>query len=168
MAHNAKNAARSRPVTIRAARADFDQCAMHLSFTGGATAEQERDVMSGETLSATLNSRSASEENGSARQLLPALDERGAARPKSTPPTWTSSSTRTSSCKRPRLARRARAQPRRGLADGVDGRSLARSRFRGAERAQPAEGDARGRALCRSRSPRRSLARATRAPPTND
>ncbi len=57
MAHNAKNTARSRPVTIRAARAAFDQLRLHLSFTGGATAEQERDVMSGETLSATLNSR---------------------------------------------------------------------------------------------------------------
>ncbi len=57
LAHNAKNAARSRPVTIRAARAAFDQLRMHLSFTGGATAEQERDVMSGEQLSATLSAQ---------------------------------------------------------------------------------------------------------------
>ncbi|HJU54338.1 MAG TPA: LPS export ABC transporter periplasmic protein LptC, partial [Pyrinomonadaceae bacterium] len=57
LAHNAKNAARSRPITIRAGRAAFDQLRMHLSFTGGATAEQERDVMSGEQLSATLSAQ---------------------------------------------------------------------------------------------------------------
>jgi LPS export ABC transporter protein LptC len=54
-AHAAKTGPRSRPVTIRAARGQFDQASMHLSFTGGAIAEQERDVMSGEQLSATLN-----------------------------------------------------------------------------------------------------------------
>lgn len=48
---------RGQPVTIRAARAAFDQAALHLLFTGGATAEQGQDVMSGETLSATLNER---------------------------------------------------------------------------------------------------------------
>lgn len=48
---------RTRPVLIRAGRAVFDQLRMHLSFMGGATAEQERDVMSGETLSATLNAQ---------------------------------------------------------------------------------------------------------------
>ncbi|HYG79958.1 MAG TPA: LPS export ABC transporter periplasmic protein LptC, partial [Pyrinomonadaceae bacterium] len=57
LAHGAKNAARSRPVTIRAARAAFDQLRNHLSFTGGATAEQERDVMSGEHLAATLSNQ---------------------------------------------------------------------------------------------------------------
>jgi LPS export ABC transporter protein LptC len=51
----AKQSARSRPVTIRAARGTFDNASMHLNFTGGAIAEQERDVMSGEQLSATLN-----------------------------------------------------------------------------------------------------------------
>lgn len=51
----AKPNPRSRPVTIRSARAQFDNASMHLSFTGGAIAEQERDVMSGEQLSATLN-----------------------------------------------------------------------------------------------------------------
>jgi LPS export ABC transporter protein LptC len=51
----AKPSARARPVTIRSAQASFDQASLHLSFTGGATAEQERDVMSGENLSATLN-----------------------------------------------------------------------------------------------------------------
>ncbi|HEV2914329.1 MAG TPA: LPS export ABC transporter periplasmic protein LptC, partial [Pyrinomonadaceae bacterium] len=51
----AKPSPRSRPVTIRSAQATFDQGSLHLSFTGGATAEQERDVMSGDNLSATLN-----------------------------------------------------------------------------------------------------------------
>jgi LPS export ABC transporter protein LptC/lipopolysaccharide transport protein LptA len=46
---------RSRPVTIRAAHALFEQATMKLSFSGGVTAEQERDVMSGESLFATLN-----------------------------------------------------------------------------------------------------------------
>jgi LPS export ABC transporter protein LptC len=46
---------RSRPVTIRSAQATFEQESMKLSFGGGVTAEQERDVMSGENLYATLN-----------------------------------------------------------------------------------------------------------------
>ncbi|MGH9941401.1 MAG: LPS export ABC transporter periplasmic protein LptC [Pyrinomonadaceae bacterium] len=45
---------RSAPVTVRAPRADFDQVRLHLAFTGGATAEQGRDIMSGETLAAFL------------------------------------------------------------------------------------------------------------------
>jgi LPS export ABC transporter protein LptC len=53
----AKPDPRARPVTIRSARAFFNQANMNLSFRGGATAEQERDVMSGEQLSATLNER---------------------------------------------------------------------------------------------------------------
>jgi LPS export ABC transporter protein LptC len=48
---------RSKPVTIHAGHAVFDQLHMHLSFSGSATAEQERDVMSGEQLSATLNAQ---------------------------------------------------------------------------------------------------------------
>jgi LPS export ABC transporter protein LptC len=56
-AHASKPSPRSRPVTIRAARAVFDSASMHLVFSGGATAEQERDVMSGEQLSATLNAQ---------------------------------------------------------------------------------------------------------------
>ena len=48
-------AKRNRPVKIRAPRGDFDQARMHLIFSGGATAEQEQDVMSGETLSGLLN-----------------------------------------------------------------------------------------------------------------
>jgi LPS export ABC transporter protein LptC len=48
---------RAKPVTIRAGRGVFDQLHMHLSFTGGATAEQERDVMSGDSLLATLSAQ---------------------------------------------------------------------------------------------------------------
>lgn len=46
---------RSRPVTIRSARATFEQQSMKLWFSGGVTAEQERDIMSGENLFANLN-----------------------------------------------------------------------------------------------------------------
>ncbi len=48
---------RSQLVTIRAPRLDFDQLKHHLACTGGATAEQGRDIMSGETLSAQLDER---------------------------------------------------------------------------------------------------------------
>jgi LPS export ABC transporter protein LptC len=51
----APTSTRARPVLIRSAHANFDQAALHLAFTGGATAEQERDVMSGDNLSAALN-----------------------------------------------------------------------------------------------------------------
>lgn len=47
--------ARARPVTIRAGHALFEQASMKLSFSGGVTAEQDRDVMSGDNLYATLN-----------------------------------------------------------------------------------------------------------------
>ena len=46
---------RSRPVTIRSAHASFEQETRKLFFNGGATAEQDRDLMSGENLNATLN-----------------------------------------------------------------------------------------------------------------
>lgn len=46
---------RSRPVTIHAAHALFEQANMNLSFSGGVTAEQERDIMSGDTMNAFLN-----------------------------------------------------------------------------------------------------------------
>lgn len=49
------SSARSRPVTIRSAHALFEQESMKLSFSGGVTAEQDRDLMSGENLYATLN-----------------------------------------------------------------------------------------------------------------
>ncbi|HZG52312.1 MAG TPA: LPS export ABC transporter periplasmic protein LptC [Pyrinomonadaceae bacterium] len=48
-------AKRNRPVKISAPRADFDQARMHLIFSGGATAEQDADMMSGATLSGLLN-----------------------------------------------------------------------------------------------------------------
>jgi LPS export ABC transporter protein LptC len=44
-----------QPVTVKSAQADFDQAAMRIDFTGGATAEQGRDVMSGDSLGALLN-----------------------------------------------------------------------------------------------------------------
>lgn len=46
---------RSKPITIRSGQASFEQVAMTLNFTGGVTAEQERDLMSGDSLYATLN-----------------------------------------------------------------------------------------------------------------
>ena len=46
---------RSRPVTIHAAHAIVEQQSMRLSFSGGVTAEQERDIMSGDNMNATLN-----------------------------------------------------------------------------------------------------------------
>src|SRR4051794_25352051 len=52
-----KPSLRSRPVTIHSGHALFDQAQMRLNFTGGATAEQEQDVMSGDQLAATLNAK---------------------------------------------------------------------------------------------------------------
>jgi len=46
---------RSRPVTIRSAQATFEQASMKLAFSGSVIVEQDRDVMSGDTLFATLN-----------------------------------------------------------------------------------------------------------------
>ncbi len=51
----AKPSSRSRPVTIRSAHALFEQESMKMSFNGGVTVEQDRDLMSGDTLYATLN-----------------------------------------------------------------------------------------------------------------
>ena len=48
---------RAMPVVIHAPKAVFEQTAMRLTFSGGATAEQDRDVMSGDTLTATLNEK---------------------------------------------------------------------------------------------------------------
>lgn len=45
-----------KPVTLRAPQADFDQTAMSLAFTGGASAEQAPDLMRGDRLAATLAS----------------------------------------------------------------------------------------------------------------
>jgi lipopolysaccharide export system protein LptA len=46
---------RSRPVTIKAARGIFEHESLKLTFTGGATVEQERDILSGESIYSTLN-----------------------------------------------------------------------------------------------------------------
>jgi LPS export ABC transporter protein LptC len=47
--------ARSHPMTIRSARAVFEQASLTMTFAGGATAEQDRDIMSGETLACYLS-----------------------------------------------------------------------------------------------------------------
>lgn len=54
---NAKPAtgARSKPVVITAKQGVFEQSTMRLVFSGGATAEQEQDIMSGDTITAILN-----------------------------------------------------------------------------------------------------------------
>ncbi|HVF42923.1 MAG TPA: LptA/OstA family protein, partial [Pyrinomonadaceae bacterium] len=44
-----------QPLTLKSAQAVFDQASMQIAFSGGATAEQGRDVMSGETLTGHLN-----------------------------------------------------------------------------------------------------------------
>jgi lipopolysaccharide export system protein LptA len=44
-----------QPLTLKSAQAVFDQASMKIDFTGGATAEQGRDVMSGDTLTGQLN-----------------------------------------------------------------------------------------------------------------
>jgi LPS export ABC transporter protein LptC len=48
---------RTRPITIRSASAVYEQSAMRLTFSGGATAEQEVDVMSGDNLTAILTAQ---------------------------------------------------------------------------------------------------------------
>jgi len=50
-----KSSSRSRPVSIKAGHGTFDQHSMQLTFTGGATVEQETDVLSGDNLMAFLN-----------------------------------------------------------------------------------------------------------------
>ena len=52
---NGAKGTRARPVAIRAARGAFEHEALKLTFAGGATVEQERDIMSGENIYATLN-----------------------------------------------------------------------------------------------------------------
>jgi LPS export ABC transporter protein LptC len=49
--------ARAKPVIIHSAQAVFEQTTMRLTFSGGATAEQEQDIMSGDTLTAVLNDK---------------------------------------------------------------------------------------------------------------
>jgi LPS export ABC transporter protein LptC/lipopolysaccharide transport protein LptA len=48
-------ALRGQPVTVRAQQAVFDQPRMNIAFSGGATAEQGGELMSGELLEAQLN-----------------------------------------------------------------------------------------------------------------
>lgn len=48
---------RAKPVTIHSRQAVFEQASMRLSFSGGATAEQDQDIMSGDNLTATLNNQ---------------------------------------------------------------------------------------------------------------
>jgi LPS export ABC transporter protein LptC/lipopolysaccharide transport protein LptA len=56
-AASAKQTLGSKPVTIRSGHAVFDQAQMRLTFTGGATAEQEQDVISGDQLVGILNAK---------------------------------------------------------------------------------------------------------------
>src|SRR5436309_1463891 len=49
--------ARAKPVTIHSAQAVFEQTSMRLTFSGGATAEEDPDVMGGDTLTAILNDK---------------------------------------------------------------------------------------------------------------
>jgi lipopolysaccharide export system protein LptA len=46
---------RGLPLTVKSAQADFDQIAMRLNFSGGAVAEQGKDVMSGDSLGGLLS-----------------------------------------------------------------------------------------------------------------
>ncbi|HYE14356.1 MAG TPA: LPS export ABC transporter periplasmic protein LptC [Pyrinomonadaceae bacterium] len=46
---------RGLPVTVKSAQAAFDQKKLEIAFSGGATAEQGQDLMSGETLSGLLS-----------------------------------------------------------------------------------------------------------------
>lgn len=48
---------RAKPVTIHSAQAVFEQTSMRLTFSGGATAEQDQDIMSGDNLTAILNDK---------------------------------------------------------------------------------------------------------------
>src|SRR5713226_7242731 len=48
---------RALPVVIHAPHAVFEQAAMRLTFSGGATAEQDREVMSGDTLTGILTEK---------------------------------------------------------------------------------------------------------------
>jgi len=48
-------AQRSKPITIKAARGLFEHEALKLTFSGGVTAEQETEIMSGDSLNAVLN-----------------------------------------------------------------------------------------------------------------
>lgn len=55
VAATSKASSRARPVTIKAAQGAFAQESLQLTFSGGVTVEQERDVLSGDNLHAVLN-----------------------------------------------------------------------------------------------------------------
>src|SRR5438067_1999203 len=72
--------ARAKPVTIHSAQAVFEQTSMRLTFSGGATAEQEQDVMSGDTLTAILSDQKKLEKiEMRGNSYLRAMDEGHAA-----------------------------------------------------------------------------------------
>src|SRR6266851_9540369 len=48
---------RALPITIHSAQGVFEQTTMRLTFSGGATAEQDQDIMSGDNLTAILNEK---------------------------------------------------------------------------------------------------------------
>jgi LPS export ABC transporter protein LptC len=48
---------RAKPITIHSAQAVFEQSSMRLTFSGGAIAEQDQDIMSGDNLTAILNDK---------------------------------------------------------------------------------------------------------------
>lgn len=50
-----KSSSRSRPVSIKAAHGTFEQHSLQLAFSGGATVEQESDILSGDNITAFLN-----------------------------------------------------------------------------------------------------------------
>src|ERR1043165_9662546 len=50
-----KGSARAKPVTIKSGHATFEHESLRLSFSGGATLEQERNILSGDNLYAQLN-----------------------------------------------------------------------------------------------------------------
>src|SRR2546423_8506854 len=58
--------ARAKPVTIHSAQAVFDHATMRMTFSGGATAEQEQDIMSGDTMTAILVETKSSKPAGTA------------------------------------------------------------------------------------------------------
>lgn len=52
---NGKPSSREKPVTIRAAHGVLDNEPLRIVFSGGVTAEQERDIISGDVLTSVLN-----------------------------------------------------------------------------------------------------------------
>src|SRR5713226_6789775 len=64
---------RAMPVTIHAPQAVFEQANMRLTFSGGATAEQDRDVMSGDNLTAIMTEKKKTDASGNS---TPTLNER--------------------------------------------------------------------------------------------